>query len=137
MDTNLMPKQLREPGSVMAEPVGGIVDDPYLLAAQGKSAFKPTAVVAGTYECATFTDKHLEVRPALNFTILGVAKYRDAFGATGDYMFDATSGGLMFQGGALNGQRGTYKQASNPPVKTQPPEFIFDISHDACTLAMR
>lgn len=136
-DSNLMPKQLKEPGSVMTEKIGGIVDDPYLLAAQGKTAFKPTSVVAGTYECATFTDKHLEARPALNFTILDGGKYRDSFGASGSYLFDAASGGLVFQGGALSGQRGTYKQASNPPVKSQPPEFDFDISHDACTMAMR
>jgi hypothetical protein len=137
MDSFIRPAGLRAPGSVKMEPIGGIVGDPYLLAAQGRTAFKPTSVVPGTYECATFTDKHLEARPALNFTILSGTKYRDAFGAAGSYSFDTTSGGLVFQGGALSGQRGTYKQASNPPVKTQPPEFDFDISHDGCTLAMR
>lgn len=137
MDTNLMPKQLREPGSVMVEPIGGIVDDPVLLAAQGKKAFKPTSVVAGHYQCAAFSGKQLVARPGLEFTILDGGRYTDAFGASGKYLFEASSGGLVFQGGALSGQRGTYTQASDPPVKTQPPQFVFDLSHDGCTLAMR
>ncbi len=136
-NANHMPKQLRDPASVHMEPIGGIVDDPYLLAAQGKQAYKATSVVAGHYDCAAFTGGRLEVRPSLEFTILDGRRYEDAFGAKGTYAFDAGSGGMVFQGAALDGQRGVYKQASNPPVKTQPPEFNFDLSHDTCTLAMR
>jgi hypothetical protein len=136
-DANHMPKQLRDPGSVQLQPIGGIVDDPYLLAARGKKAYKATRVVPGHYECAAFTGGRLEVRPSLEFVVLDGSRYQDAFGAKGTYAFDAASGGMTFHGAALDGQHGTYKQASDPPVKTQPPEFNFDISHDSCTLAMR
>ena len=131
-----MPKQLSDPGSVTMQPIGGIVDDPYLLAAQGKQAYKATSVAAGHYSCAAFTDKHLVARPSLEFTILGGQGYQDAFGAKGTYAFDAGSGSMVFHGAALDGQRGAYKQASNPPVKGRPPEFNFDVSHDSCTLDM-
>ena len=118
-------------------PIGGIVDDPHLLALKGQKAFKATRVATGHYECAAFTGGRLEVRPSLEFTIVDKGNYRDAFGGHGTYAFDASSGAMAFRGGALDGQRGYYKQASDPPVKTQPPEFNFDVSHDTCTMAMR
>lgn len=131
-NANHMPKQLRDPASVTMEPIGGIVDDPYLLAAQGKKATKATSVATGHYDCAAFTGTvtsggHLVARPNLEFTILDGRGYQDAFGARGTYAFDAASGSMAFHGGALDGQRGAYK----------PSEFNFDVSHDTCTLAKR
>ena len=135
-DTSFKPESLKAPGTVMTEPLGGVVDDPYLLAAQGKQAYKASRVLPGHYQCATFSDRRLEARPSLEFTILDDGRYQDAFGASGRYLFDAGSGGLVFHGGALDGQRGAYTQASDPPVKSQPPKFVYDVSHDTCTLAM-
>src|SRR6185312_4278228 len=136
-DFSYKPSALRAMESVPTQPIGGIVDDPHLLALKGQKAFKATRVATGHYECAAFTGGRLEVRPSLEFTIVDKGNYRDAFGGHGTYAFDASSGAMAFRGGALDGQRGYYKQASDPPVKTQPPEFNFDVSHDTCTMAMR
>lgn len=140
MDMFIRPAGLRAPGSVKMEPIGGIADDPRLLAAQGKKAFKPSKVLSGTYECYAFSGTYkggsLSPRVGLNFTIVDGRRYRDAFGASGTYGFDGPSGGLQFKGAALDGQRGTYTQTSDPPVKTQPPSFAFAVSGDACDLRL-
>ncbi len=131
-DFTANPQMLHAPGSVKTEPVGGIANDPYLLAAQGKKAFRPTTVYPGGYECFALSGGQLEARLLLNFTILDAQHYRDHAGTTGSYNFDAASGALVFQGGTLNGQRATYAQASDPPTGSQPPSITLAVSGDKC-----
>jgi len=131
-DFTANPQMLRAPGSVKTEPVGGIANDPYLLAAQGKKAFHPTMIYPGGYECSALSGGHLEARLLLNFTIVDAERYRDHAGTTGSYRFDAASGTLVFKGGTLDGQRATYTQASDPPTGSQPPSITLAVSGDTC-----
>ena len=136
MDAQFSAQQLRPQGAVMTQPVGGIVDDPYLLAAQGKQAFRPTQVYPGVYECFTRTNGQLVSAAILNFTIVDRTTYRSVSGGGGQYHFDAATGAVTFRGGGLTGQRATYAQASNPPVRSQPPEVRLGASGDYCQLKM-
>jgi len=136
MDESFSSAMLRAPASIKTEPVGNLANDPRLLALQGKQAFRPSKVLQGAYECYALTSGHLSPRLALNFTILGPNSYRDAAGASGGYDFDAASLGLVFRGAALDGQRATYAQPSNPPNKNTPPNVTFVTSGDSCDLAL-
>ena len=135
-DGQYMAKQLRPKGAVATQPIGGIVDDPYLLAAKGKTAYKPTQLVPGAYECVTLSNGHLVSAAILNFTILDGSRYRDLAGTTSAYRFDPGTGAVVFEGGALKGQSAKYSQASNPPVKSQPPQVTLEKSGDSCQLRM-
>ena len=133
MEESFKPTVLRAPGSVQTEPVGGMADDPHLLALKGQKAFKPSAAARGSYECwGAGSGGQLSARMALNFTILDGGRYRDGGGNTGAYRFDAASGTVTFQGAALDGQRGLYKQAADPPTKTNPAQVFFQPSGDGC-----
>ena len=133
MEESFKPSMLRAPGSIPTEPVGGIVDDPHLLASQGKQALKASRVAPGSYECwGAGAGGQLSARMALNFTILDGSRYRDWGGKGGTYRFDPASATLVFQGAALDGQRETYKQAVDPPTKQNPSQVIFPTSGDAC-----
>lgn len=133
MDESFKPTMLRAAGSVPTEPVGGVADDPHLLALKGQKAFKASVVARGSYECwGAGSGGQLSARMALNFTILDASHYRDWGGNAGTYSFDAASGAVTFQGAALGGQRGLYKQAVNPPTKTTPAQVFFQPSGDGC-----
>jgi hypothetical protein len=135
-DGQYMAKQLRPKGAVATQPIGGIVDDPYLLAAKGKTAYKPTQLYPGAYECVTRSNGHLVSAAILNFTVLDGSRYRDLAGTTSAYRFDPGTGSVAFEGGALKGQSAKYSQASDPPVKSQPPQVTLEKSGDACQLKM-
>ena len=135
-DGQYMAKQLRPKGAVATQPIGGIVDDPYLLAAKGKTAYKPTQLYPGAYECVRRGDGHLVSAALLNFTVLDGNRYRDFAGTTSAYRFDPATGSVAFEGGALKGQSAKYSQPSNPPVKSQPPQVTLEKSGDACQLKM-
>ena len=138
MEESFKPSMLRAPGSVKTEPVGGVADDPHLLAVQGKKAFKASRVAPGSYECwGAGSGGQLSARMALNFTILDGSRYRDWGGKGGTYRFDAASSTLVFQGAALDGQRVTYKQAVDPPTKKNPSKVVFPRSGDACDWVSR
>lgn len=133
MEESFKPSMLKAPGSIPTEPVGGIADDPYLLAAQGKKAFKASRVAAGSYECwGAGSGGQLSARMALNFTILDGSRYRDWGGKVGTYQLDAGSGVVVFRGAALDGQRAIYKQAVDPPTKKTPAQAFFQPSGDGC-----
>jgi hypothetical protein len=133
MEESFKPSMLRAAGSVATEPVGGIADDPRLLALKGQKAFKPSAAARGSYECwGAGSGGQLSARMALNFTILDGGRYRDWGGNTGAYRFDMTSGTMTFQGAALDGQRGLYKQAVDPPTRKNPAQVFFQPSGDGC-----
>lgn len=133
MEESFKPAMLRAQGSVPTEPLGGITDDPHLLALKGQKVFKASAVAPGAYECwGAGSGGQLSARMALNFTILDGSRYRDWSGNTGTYGFDAASGTVQFQGAALNGQHGIYKQAVNPPTKKNPAQVFFQPSGDGC-----
>ena len=69
MEESFKPSMLRSPGSVATEPVGGIADDPHLLALKGQKAFKASVVAPGSYECwGAGSGGQLSARMALNFT---------------------------------------------------------------------
>gem|GEM_PF-3550973 len=87
-------------------------------------ALAPTAkplgsgsVVAGKYECYTYSGGHLYSAMSENFTIVGAAAYTDAAGTRGT--FTLAGNVLTFQGGALNGHRAQYTPgvpgSNNPP----------------------
>lgn len=133
MEESFKPSMLRSPGSVATEPVGGIADDPHLLALKGQKAFKASVVAPGSYECwGAGSGGQLSARMALNFTILDGSRYRDWGGNAGTYRFDAASSTVSFQGAGLGGQRGIYKQAVNPPTKKNPAQVFFQPSGDGC-----
>lgn len=135
MDSSFMGKMLKTPGSVPTKPQGGIADDPYLFAIQGKKAFHPVEIYRAAYECWTLSgggSASLQAAGILNFTILDQHRYRDIKGNTSTYKFNAANGTLVFEGGTLGGQRATYKQASNPPTASQPPSVTFVTSGDSC-----
>ena len=134
MEESFKPSMLKAMGAIQTEPVGGMSNDPYLLTAQGKQAFKPSSIVPGSYECYALSSGRLSPRLALNFAILDGSNYRDFSGAAGTYRFDAASGGLVFNGAALAGQRATYAQPSNPPTRNAPPAVTFAVSGDTCDL---
>lgn len=139
-DFSYKPSALRSPGSVPTQPIGGVADDPYLLAAQGRKAFKPSRVLAGSYECfgysGTYKGGQLTPRIGLNFSIVDGGRYRDVGNVVGSYRFEAASASLVFHGGGLDGQQATYKQTSDPPTRSQPPSITFAVSGDACDLRM-
>jgi hypothetical protein len=139
-DFSYKPSALRAPGSVPTQPIGGIADDPYLLAAQGRKAFKPSKVLAGDYECfgfsGTYKGGQLTPRVGLNFSILDGGRYRDVGNTVGSYRFDAATGALVFHGGGLDGQQAKYAQTSDPPARAQPPSITFAVSGDACDLRL-
>src|SRR4029079_138208 len=121
MEESFKPSMLRSPGAIATEPVGGVADDPHLLALKGQKAFKASAVARGSYECwGAGSGGQLSARMALNFPILDGSHYRDWGGNAGTYSFDAGSGTVTFQGAALGGQRGLYKQAVRPPTQAKP-----------------
>lgn len=133
MEESFKPAMLRAPGSIQTEPVGGIADDPHLLALKGQKAFKAARVAPGAYECwGAGSGGQLSARMALNFTILDGNRYRDWGGNTGTHRFDAASGTVIFQGAALDGQRGLYKQAVDPPTRKNPAQVFFQPSGDGC-----
>lgn len=136
MDESFSPSMLKAPGAIKTEPVGNLANDPRLLTMQGKNAFRPSKIMEGSYECYALTSGHLSPRMALNFTILGGNRYTDAAGASGSYDFDTASLGLIFRGAALDGQRASYAQPSNPPNKNTPPNVTFATSGDSCDLAL-
>lgn len=106
------------------------------IVAPALSQGKPASIAAGNYECYAYTGGRLSPRGGLNFAIVGGGAYRDVTNTAGTYSFDAASGGIVFNGGALNGQRASYKQPSTPPVKRAPPAITFALSGDACDLQM-
>jgi hypothetical protein len=133
MEESFKPAMLRSTGSVPTEPVGGIADDPHLLALKGQKPLKAAVVAPGAYECwGAGSGGQLSARMALNFTILDGSRYRDWGGNGGTYRFDAGSGTVLFQDAALNGQRGIYKQAVDPPTKKNPAQVFFQPSGDGC-----
>jgi hypothetical protein len=135
MDTSFPASMLKAPGSVATQPLGGIADDPWLMKVSGKTAFHAGALYPGKYECWTLSSggsASLEAAMALNFEILGASQYRDSAGAAASYQFDAGSGSIIFQGGALDGQKATYEQVSDPPTANQPPTVTFVVSGDSC-----
>jgi hypothetical protein len=117
---------------------GGIASDPYLLALQGQRPFRPWKVSAGVYRCHAVAEAGKNGRPAarieLSFTILDDGSYRDAFTGRGAYAFSAVTGSIVFYGAALDGQRATFKQSSDPPTRNHPPSVTFVLSGDTCTL---
>ncbi|HUC61997.1 MAG TPA: hypothetical protein VMF53_08565 [Alphaproteobacteria bacterium] len=137
MDTSFNAQMLHAPGSVKTAPVGGIANDPYLLAVQGKQPFHPTKVFTGAYQCWTLSGVRLEPALMLNFSILDGGRYRDHGGVAGAYAFDAASQTLVFQGGALDGRRAKYEQASDPPTASQPPAITLEASGDRCDRPIR
>ena len=135
MDTSFPASMLKAPGSVATQPIGGIADDPWLMKISGKKAFRAGALFPGKYECWTLSaggSASLEAAMGLNFEILGASQYRDSAGAEASYQFDAGSGSIVFQGGALDGQKATYEQVSEPPTANQPPTVTFVASGDSC-----
>ena len=132
MDTSFSAAMLKPPGSEPTRPVGGIVDDPWLLKVQGKKAFHPVRVYRGPYQCFTENGKQLEARMALNFTIVDDHRYRDWAGHSGTYEFDANGLTLAFKGGALDGQGATYHQASDPPTHSEPPAITLMNAGERC-----
>ncbi|HTR84533.1 MAG TPA: hypothetical protein VMI56_08650 [Reyranella sp.] len=133
MDTSFKPSMLA-PISAATSPPGGIANDPYLTG--GQAAPKPIAAFPGSYQCFAFTGGRLSPRLALNFTILDGNYYRDVSGGSGRYLFNADSGLMKFDGGALDGQYATYQQPTTPPSKNQPPRVVFKVSGDTCDLKM-
>ena len=136
MDQSFSASMLKAPGTIKTEPVGNLANDPHLLALQGKQAFKPSKIVQGAYECYALSSGHLSPRMALNFSIQSDSRYADVSGAAGNYAFDAGSATLVFHGAALDGQRATYAQPSDPPNKNTPPNVTFVVSGDSCDLKM-
>jgi hypothetical protein len=133
MEESFKPAMLRAPASQPTEPVGGVADDPHLLAFKGQKPLKASHVAAGAYECwGAGSGGQLSARMALNFTILDGSRYRDWGGNGGSYSFDAGSGTVTFKGAALDGQRGLYKQAVDPPTKSKPAQVFFQPSGDGC-----
>ncbi|HTR83760.1 MAG TPA: hypothetical protein VMI56_04745 [Reyranella sp.] len=130
------PSMLR-PASAATEPPGALTSDPWLQKVQGKAApAKPGAIIPGAYECYALTGGRLSPRLTLNFTIVDGRNYRDASGASGTYSFDAGSGGIVFTGAGLNGQRATYSQPATPPTRNNPPNVTYVVSGDSCDLKM-
>jgi len=136
-DESFKASMLKAPGTVKTEPIGGIKDDPYLLAITGQKKFQPTKLIAGGYECWTLSGGRLQASMAVNFTIVDETTYHDAGGNRGSYRFDPASATLVFQGGGLDGVRGTYAQASNPPTASQPPSVTLTPSGDVCEHPVR
>jgi hypothetical protein len=135
MDTSFPASMLKAPGSVATQPVGGMADDPWLMKVSGATAFHAGALYPGKYECWTLSSSgsaSLEAAMGLNFEILGASQYRDSAGALAGYQFDAGSGAIIFQGGALDGQKATYERVSAPPTANQPPTVTFVASGDSC-----
>jgi len=137
MDTSFSAPMLKPAASVPTKPIGGIANDPELLKIQGKQAFHPVRVFRGGYECFALSGGRLEPRLALNFTIVDDQRYRDAAGTSGTYRFDTGKATLTFAGGALDGQKANYVQASDPPTKAQPPSIHLVVSGDACDRPIR
>jgi hypothetical protein len=139
MDTSFPASMLKARGSVATQPVGGMADDPWLMKVSGAAAFHASALYPGKYECWTLSSggsASLEAAMGLNFEILGASQYRDSAGALAGYQFDAGSGSIIFQGGALDGQKATYQQVSDPPTANQPPTVTFVVSGDSCQRPM-
>ena len=135
MDTSFPASMLKAPGSVPTKAIGGIADDPWLMKLNGTAKYQPAVLVPGKYECWTFSSSgsaSLEAAMGLNFEILDASQYRDSAGAVANYQFDAGSGSLVFQGGALDGQKASYEQVSDPPTASQPPTVTFAVSGDSC-----
>lgn len=137
LDTSFSAAMLKPPGSEPTRPVGGIVDDPWLLKVQGKKAFRPVRVYRGPYQCVAENGTRLEARMALNFAIVDDHHYRDAAGHSGTYEFDADNLTLAFKGGALDGQGATYHQASNPPTRAEPPSITLTTAGERCDHPIR
>lgn len=132
-EQSFAPSMMRDP-SAATLPIGADSTDPYLTG--GQQPAKPARILPGSYECYTGTGGALHSAMGENFTILDGSNYRDTAGAAGTYRFDAASGTVAFQGGALNGQRGVYQQPSTPPIKNRPPTVTIQASGDACDLKM-
>jgi len=132
MDTSFSAAMLKPPGSEPTRPVGGIVDDPWLLKVQGKKAFHPEHVYRGPYQCFSLGGNRPEARMTFNFIIVDDHRYRDAAGHNGTYEFDAGAGTLTFKGGTLDGQHATYHQASNPPTHAEPPAITLTEAANRC-----
>ena len=135
MDTSFPASMLKAPGSVPTKAIGGVADDPWLMKVNGTTKYQPAALFPGKYECWTLSSSgsaSLEAAMGLNFEILDGNQYRDSAGSVANYQFDAGSGNLVFQGGALGGQKAAYEQVSNPPTASQPPTVTFAVSGDSC-----
>jgi hypothetical protein len=107
MDSSFSAPMLHAAGSVPTKPVGGVADDPWLMKISGATAFHAEALLPGKYECWTLSSggsASLVAAMSLNFEILDASQYRDSAGGVASYHFDAGSGKLVFQGGALDGQ---------------------------------
>jgi hypothetical protein len=78
-------------------------------------------IVAGRYECFTYSGGHLESALMENFSISGSGRYRDAGGHSGTY---TTRGGITtFHGGGLNGMQASY--IPGVPGSANPPHMQF------------
>ncbi|HKQ88726.1 MAG TPA: hypothetical protein VJS43_18365 [Candidatus Acidoferrales bacterium] len=137
MDTSFNAQMLKPPGSEPTRPIGGIVDDPWLLKVQGKKAFHPERVYRGPYECFSLGGTRPEARLTFNFTIVDDHRYRDAAGKNGTYEFDAGAATLTFKGGVLDGQHATYHQASDPPTHAEPPAITLTEANNRCDHPIR
>ena len=114
MDTSFNAAMLRAPGSVKTEPIGGIANDPWLMKVTGMTAFHPTTLYPGKYQCWTLSQggsSYTQSAMILNFEILDNSHYRDVSGAVASYRFDPQTATLVFQGGALNGRQASYSRS--------------------------
>ena len=135
MNTSWAPSMLR-PLSEVNAPLGGLQSDPWLAKMQGRQPFKATAILHGSYECYALSGGRLSPRLALNFQVTGPGRYTDWGGKSGTFQFDPGSGGILFHGAALDGQRATYEQPTNPPSRNEPPRVTFAVSGDSCDLKL-
>lgn len=133
MDSSWPAAMLKAP-SAATMPIGPDTSDSYL--AGGQPAARPTTILPGLYQCSARSGGQLVARLDLAFTILDGRTYRDVTGETGTFLFDASTGNLLFQGGKLSRLAAVYAQPTTPPIKGRPPTVTFAVSGDSCELMM-
>lgn len=133
MDSSWPAAMLKVP-SAATMPIGPDTSDPYLNG--GQQPAKAAAVLPGAYRCSARSGGQLVARLDLAFTILDGRTYRDVAGEIGTFLFDASTGNILFQGGKLSRLAAVYEQPTTPPIKNRPPIITFTVSGDSCELMM-
>jgi hypothetical protein len=81
-----------------------------IISGADASRAQTSDISTGKYECWYFT----RPLPGMAFTISGEGRYTDIEGKAGSY--SASSGRLVFQGGALDGQHAVYRPGRPPTI---------------------
>jgi hypothetical protein len=78
------------------------------LQPEGAVDRKPDSVQAGGYTCSTFSDKRIQLIPAMDFKVTGPSSYVGRDGKQASFTYDQAKGVVTFRGGTLSGIQANY-----------------------------